>query len=88
MRTVNSQFNHVWWKLIWKIAVEIVIPEITVLRKTRKIQLSCITTMVNVGNLWGTHNLVTYFNLRSEKSYQQQINLQQSHAYCEMFKYQ
>lgn len=61
MRTVNSQFNHVWWKLIWKIAVEIVIAEITVLRKTRKIQLSCITTMVNAGNLWGNSQFGYWF---------------------------
>jgi hypothetical protein len=63
MGTGNSQLNHVWWKLVWKIAVEIVIADITVLRKTRKIQLSCITTMVSVVQeiTGATHNLVTDF---------------------------
>jgi hypothetical protein len=49
----NSQLNHVRWKLVWNIAVEIVIARIAVLRKTRKIQLSCITTMIGAGNRWG-----------------------------------
>jgi len=63
MRTRNLQLNHVWWKLVWEIAVEIVIADITVLRKTRKNQLSCITTMVSaLQEITGaTHNLVTDF---------------------------
>lgn len=48
----NSQLNHFWWKLVRNIAAEIVIARVAVLRKTRKIQLSCITIMISAGNRW------------------------------------